>query len=136
MLALTTPIKQRLQAIPALTGWAVRSGTDAVDRRPLPAVDVRCSDARVSERKTSAVMLAPQWTVTLATRRGPDAADMLDAALAAVIESLHGWAPGLHGGRGWERLEVIGAAEPAFGEEGIASYQITFATAALYRGQA
>lgn len=135
MLALTAPLKERLQALPQLTGWAVRTGTDAADRRVLPVADVRCTGARVADRKTGAVLIAPEWTITLALRRADDAADQLDAAMDAVIESVHGWAPGKHGGRGWERLALMDISEPAFGDEGLAGYQLTFGTAATYMGQ-
>ena len=135
MLALTTPLKDRLQALPQLTGWAVRTGTDAADRRVLPVADVRCTGARVADRKTGAVLVSPEWTVTLVLRRADDAADQLDAAMTAVIEAVHGWAPGKHSGRGWERLALLDISEPVFGDEGLAGYELTFGTAATYMGQ-
>lgn len=135
MLSLTAPLKTRLQALPQLTGWAVRTGTDNADRRVLPVADVRCTGARVGDRKTGALMLSPEWTVTLVLRRADDAGDLLDAAMTAVIESLHSWAPGQQGGRGWERLALMDISEPTFGDEGLAGYQLTFVTAASYMGQ-
>ena len=135
MLSLTAPLKTRLQALPQLTGWVVRTGTDNADRRVLPVADVRCTGARVGDRKTGALMLSPEWTVTLARRRAGGATDLLGAALEAVIESLHSWAPGQHGGRGWERLALLDVSEAMFTDDGLAGYQLTFGTSAMYRGQ-
>ena len=135
MLSLTAPIKTRLQALPALTGWAVRTGTESADRSVVPVADVRCTGAGVSDRKTGAVLVAPEWTLQLVVRRSDVAAEQLDTAIAAVIETLHGWAPGRLGGRGWERLALTNISEPAFVDEGYAGYQLTFGTAATYMGQ-
>lgn len=135
MLAIEPPLKARLQALPQLTGWAVRMGTDHADRRVVPAVDVRCAGAAVPDRKSGAVLLAPEWQVTLVLRRGADAAAQLDAALAAVITSLHNWQPGQHGGRGWEPLALTRVTGPMLAEEGLVGYELTFTTAARYFGQ-
>ena len=135
MLALTTPLKQRLQQLPALAGWDVRTGTEVSDRRPMPAVDVRCIGADVADSKTGAAMVAPQWSVTLVVRRSDSAADQLDAAFAAAFASLHNWMPGQHGGRGWEPLRLTRATEPLFSDDGIVGCELTFATAARYIGQ-
>lgn len=135
MLALTAPIKARLQALPQLTGWDVRTGTEPADRSRMPAVDVRCNGAGVADSRTGAAMVAPEWTVTLVVRRSATAADELDAAFAAVFESLHNWAPGQHGGRGWEPLRLQRVTEPAFAEEGLVGCELTFATGAAYKGQ-
>lgn len=134
MLALAAPLKARLQALPALTGWQVRLGTDSADRRSLPAVDVRCTGASVLDSRTGAAMVAPEWTATLMARRDGDAAALLDAAFAAVFGSLHNWAPGQHGGRGWEALRAVRVQEPAYADEGVTGYEITFTTAARYMG--
>lgn len=135
MLAITAPLKSRLQALPALSGWAVRTGTDAADRSVVPVADLRCTGARVADRKTGAVLVSPEWTVQLVVRRSGTAANQLDAAMAAVIEALHGWAPGKQGARSWERLALTDISEPNFADEGFAGYQLTFATAATYMGQ-
>lgn len=135
MLALAIPLQQRLAALPQLTGWVVRTNTEAADRKPLPAVDVRCVGAAVADSKTGAAMVAPEWAVTLMVRRGDDASSLLDAALSAVICSLHGWAPGQHGGRGWEPLALARVQEPAFADEGVVGYELSFSTAARYLGQ-
>lgn len=135
MLALTTPIKERLAALPAFVGWAVRTGTDNTDRRIVPAVDVRCGGAGVSSKTKGMAMVAPEWTVTLITRRADDAAEMLDAAFAAVVASLHSWQPGSVGGRGWESLDLVRVTEPDFVDEGLVGSSLVFSTSAMYRGQ-
>jgi len=135
MLALAAPLKARLQALPQLTGWQVRLGTDSADRRSTPAVDLRCTGAGVADSKTGAAMVSPEWTATLMVRRGADAADILDAAFAAVFESLHNWQPGQQGGRGWEPLRLARVQEPAFADEGVVGYEMSFSTAARYMGQ-
>lgn len=135
MLAIATPLKARLVALPALTGYDVRASTEPIDRRTVPAVDVRCAGAGVADSKTGAAMVTPEWAVTIVVRRSAAAADQLDAAFAAVFESLHGWAPGQHGGRGWERLTLQRVTEPAFADEGLAGLELTFSTGARYMGQ-
>ncbi len=132
MLALTTPLKTRLQALPQLTGWDVRTGTENADRRVVPAADVRCIGAGIADRKQGAVMLAPEWQVTLVVRRSDQAADELDAALAAVIGKLHGWRPPECGARGWEALSLARITELLLTDEGLAGYELTFTTAARY----
>ena len=135
MLALEAPLKSRLQALPQLTGWAVRTGTEHADRRVVPAVDVRCAGAAVVDRKSGAVMVSPEWQVTLVLRRGHEAATQLDAAMTAVIESLHSWQPGQCGGRGWEPLVLSRITEPLLSDDGLTGYELAFSTAGLYTGQ-
>lgn len=132
MLALESHLKTRLQALPALTGWAVRTGTELTDRRMVPAADVRCTGAGVPDSKAGAVMVSPEWTVTLVVRRSDQAADQLDAAFADVLASLHNWAPGQLGGRGWEPLRLGRVTEPQFAEDGLAGIELTFTTGARY----
>lgn len=135
MLSLTTPIKTRLQALPALTGWAVRTNAEDADRATVPAADLRCLGASVADRRGSGVLVSPEWTVTLVVRRSATAAQEIDAALAAVIEALHGWMPGQQQGRGWEPLALTRISEPMLATEGLVGYELAFSTAALYRGQ-
>ena len=135
MLSILPALTLRLQSIPALAGWDVRNNIEPANRSALPAADVRCTRARVADRKTGAVMLSPEWTVTLVLRRAADAAAVLDEALAAVLAQLQGWSPGQHGGRGWERLSLLDVSEPDFFDEGLAGYTLTFGTAAMYRGE-
>lgn len=135
MLALANPLKDRLAALPQLTGWQVRLRTDSADRRSLPAVDLGCLGATVAASKTSAAMVSPEWTATLMVRRGDDAAVLLDFAFASVFGALHNWQPGQQGGRGWEPLRLVRVQEPIFADEGVVGYELTFATAASYMGQ-
>ena len=135
MLSLATPIKSRLQALPALTGWAVRTNAEDADRATVPAADLRCLRASVADRRGSGVLVSPEWTVTLVVRRSATAAQEIDAALAAVIEALHGWMPGQQQGRGWEPLALTRISEPMLATEGLVGYELAFSTTALYRGQ-
>lgn len=135
MLSLTAPIKTRLQALPALTGWAVRTNAEDADRATVPAADLRCLGASVADRRGSGVLVSPEWTVTLVVRRSATAAQEIDAALAAVIEALHGWMPGQQQGRGWEPLALTRISEPMLATEGLVGYELVFSTTALYRGQ-
>ena len=135
MLSLTAPIKTRLQALPALTGWAVRTNAEDADRATVPAADLRCLGASVADRRGSGVLVSPEWTVTLVVRRSATAAQEIDAALAAVIEALHGWMPGQQQGRGWEPLALARISEPMLATEGLVGYELAFSTTALYRGQ-
>lgn len=135
MLAIEPALKSRLQSLPQLATWAVRTGTDAADRRQLPAADLRCTGAAVQDRKTGAVLIAPEWLITLVVRRSDVAVQQLDAALSGVIESLHSWAPGQHGGRGWEPLALARITEMLMSDEGLAGYELTFTTGARYKGQ-
>ncbi|WP_312781622.1 hypothetical protein [Acidovorax temperans] len=136
MFALNAPIKARLQSLPALAGWTVRTSTDLEDRdTPHRAVDVRVPGGGVAGVRSGAVMVQPGWSLVLAVRRSATAADELEAAFAAVIEALHGWAPGLHAGRGWEPLQLAAVADAVFADAGLAGVELTFSTQALYRGQ-
>lgn len=132
MLALANPIKLRLQALPQLVGWDVRTSAEDADRRAIPMADVRCPGAVVADPKMGAVMLAPRWQITLVVRRGEEAAERIDQALSAVICSLLGWNAGEHGGRRWTPFTIDSVTEPMLADEGLIGYQITFATAASY----
>ena len=135
MFALNAPIKARLQSLPALAGWTVRTSTELVDRATLPAVDVRVPGGGVAGARSGAVMVQPGWSLVLAVRRSATAANELEAAFAAVIEAMHGWAPGQHAGRGWEPLQLAAVADAVFAEDGLAGVELTFSAQALYRGQ-
>lgn len=134
MLALGNPIKDRLAALPALTGWTVRKGSPTVDRKPLPCADVHFVEALSSPTRNTAAQIVPQWGVTLAVKAGDDAEEMLDAAIAAVIKALHNWKPGQVGGRGWEPLRATGVTSD-FPPDGVLAFELTFSTQALYEGQ-
>lgn len=135
MLALESHLKNRLKALTALTGWAVRGGTELTDRRPVPVADVRCTGAHTTDSEASVVTLDPVWTVTLVVPRSDQAADQLDAALAAVIASLHNWYPGMLAGRPWRRMALQTVREPDFVTEGQAAYELIFTSSAVYHGQ-
>lgn len=134
MLALGNPITARLAALPALTGWAVRKGSPAVDRKPLPCVDVHFTRADSAPTRNTAAQIGPLWGVTLAVAQGDDAEEMLDAAFEAVIKALHNWAPGKVGGRGWEPLRCVGV-QSDHPPDGVLAFELFFSTQALYEGQ-
>lgn len=135
MLSLGSVIKSRLQALPALDGWPVSTGTENVDRRVVPLADVRCVAAQSLPSRNTAAQLAPQWVITLAVKAGAGAEAQLDAALVAVIGSLHNWQPGLVSGLGWGPLRSGGAVEAAMPPEGVVAYELSFSTEALFPGQ-
>lgn len=135
MLALEPHLKIRLQALSALTGWAVRTGTELSDRRMVPAADVRCTGAQTVDSGASTVTLDPAWTITLIVQRSDQAVVQLDGALAAVIASLHNWYPGPLDGRPWRRVALQTVREPEFAPEGQAAYELIFTTSTVYHGQ-
>ena len=136
MLAVGTPLKTRLQALPQLAGWDVRKWTEHTDRTVLPAAELRCVGAGVNDSKRGAAMVGPQWLVTLVVKRDETAEQALDAAMSAVICSLQGWQPGQHGGRGWEAFALVQITEPMVPiETGQVGYELIFNTAASYVGQ-
>lgn len=132
MLALEPILKARLQALPALTGWAVRTGTDLVDRRLLPAAQVACEGAGVAGAQASGVKVEPSWSVTLVVRRSDEAADQLDAAFSAVVVGLHGFVPGQVAGRYWSALALRRVEAPIFDDSSVAGIVLTFSTGAAY----
>lgn len=134
MLLLEAQIAQRLRDSGAFTGWAVREGCQDVDRRAVPALDVRLSGAGVPKVSKPVVTLQPEWVVSIVTRRGDGAAQQLDAALAAVIGSLHNWRPatGVHG---WTELQLSHVRPADFVEAALIGCELVFTTAAIYRGQ-
>lgn len=135
MLALEPHLKIRLQALSALTGWAVRTGTELSDRRMVPAADVRCTGARTTDSEAAAITLDPAWTVTLVVPRSEQAAGQLDAAVKAVIGSLHNWYPGQLSDQAWRRVALQAAREPEFVAEGQAALELVFTSSTVYHGQ-
>lgn len=137
MLALEPHIKTRLQALSALTGWAVRGGTELTDRRMAPSAEARCTGAQANDSQVSAVTLDPAWTITLVVPRGDWAAQQLDAALKDVIGSLHNWCPGKidDAGQPWRRMALATVREAEFLPEGVAGLELTFITSVVYHGQ-
>ena len=128
-------IKARLEALTPLAGWSVRLGTDDGARTAVPMVDVRLAGLSALPSRNTAVSVQPGWQITLGVRRSATAAEQLDAVFAAVIASLHNWAPGQSAGRGWERLQLSGAVDAVFADEGLCGVTLTFTTSALYEGQ-
>lgn len=137
MFALSSALKARLQALPELQGFDVRNGTEpTVDRRPLPAADVRWAGANSTDSGTQAVQILPVWTVTLVAARADGADAILDAALSAAIASLHNWAPGSVGGMHWSRLSLRGLRDPntELLTDGTVAIAADFATGTTLKG--
>lgn len=136
MLLLEAQIAQRLRDSGAFAGWAVREGSQDVDRRALPAVDVRLGGASVSQVSKPAVTLRAEWVVALVTRRGDSAAAQLDAAMAAAIARLHNWRAGDAGGRGWTELQLQSVRPGDYADAGLIGYELSLTSVAIYHGQA
>ena len=134
MLAIITPIKTRLAALAPLAGWDVRTELDEDDTSPVPAVDIRGSGASATDSESAGVTLDPSYTVTLAVKRGATAAAQLDAALQAVIGSLHNWRPGVVVGTSYRRVALQGIRSAEFSSAGVVAYQLVFSTSAVYHG--
>lgn len=134
MFALESPMIARLQALPALSGWQVRSSESEVSRRSLPAVEVQCDGVDVAESRNTAALVGVAWGVHLIAQYSPDAMAALDDAFAAIVASLHNWTPGTEGGRAWQRLQLQQVRRETT-EQGLVAYTMTFKTAARYDGQ-
>ena len=135
MLSLSNPLCARIAALPVLSGWDVRTDIEHSNRQPVPAVDVRCEEARVTSARMSGLLLSPMWRITLAVKRSDAAVTTLDAALSGVIESLHNWMPGTHGGRSWEPLQLVQVVHQPFQDAAVVGYELMFSTGAKYVGQ-
>lgn len=134
MFALEPPLIARLQAIPGLSGWQVRSSAEEVSRRVTPAVEVECLGADVSDARNTACLIGVTWGVHLIAAYGPAAMAQLDDAFAAVVASVHNWAPGSVGERAWHRLHLQ-QVQRETSEQGLVAYSLTFKTSARYDGQ-
>ena len=136
MIALLDPIKARLQLLPAVTGWALFTAAEEGDRKAVPRAAIGFSSARVVGVKTTAAQVEPSVAITLVVKRGAGASAALEAAMSAVIEQLHNWFPGEHGGRSWEPMRLAQITDPDFdSEEGLIGLTLAFTTQALYPGQ-
>ena len=135
MLALENLIAKRLREQAAFTGWSVREGCHDTDRRAVPAADVRMGGASVTQVRRPSVTLQPEWAITLVARRGNEAAQQLDAALASAIGCLHNWRPDKAAGRSWTELQVARVQPADFVDLALVGYEITFTTAAVFDGQ-
>lgn len=112
-------------------GFSVSTG----ERASFPQASVMFAEATVSDTKTGAVNVMPGFRVTLAVRKGLTAPARLDEAVAAVIASLHNWAPGASGDRNWNRLALMTMAPPQYADDGVVGIELTFSTHARYDGQ-
>lgn len=115
--------------------WAVLGYSDDGQRDAWPMASVRVDGATVADSKTGAVNVQPHITVTLAAKRGPDAAGQLDDAFAALTAHLHNWRPGEVSGRHWNPLTLTLAAPPEYLMDGLVGIALTFTTHARYDGQ-
>lgn len=134
MLALATPIVQRLAALSALTGWSVRNAADEASRTAVPAAEVWLPAAGAKDQQ-AAVTVQVAYGVRLIAKRGAGATDQLDTAFAAVIASLHNWKPGSAGGRAWMRMYLANVAPADIEDTGLVAYDLIFQTSAPYDGQ-
>lgn len=132
MFALEPIIAARLASLPAFSGWEVRTGTQPEDRKGLPAIDVRCTGAAISDNKMGAVMVSPEWTVLLVVQRGDLAPGLIDSAFSAVILSLQNWRPGKLNERAWESMRLSKVEAPIFSDSGVAGLELSFSTDARY----
>lgn len=135
MLSLASLINTRLQPIAELAGWDFRIGTVHTDRKLIPAVDTRFTLTEPVDTKSAGVQLRPRYRVTLIARADSGADERIDAAMAAVIEQLHGWMPGEAAGRRWEPLTLMGVGDYDATDPGITGIVLFFSTSAMYMGQ-
>lgn len=133
MLALEKLMARRLRELPALTGWAVRTGTDDADRRPVPAVDVRMGGASVPSGNQRSVQLQPEWQVVLVSKRSSAAADVLDGVIEAVIAALHNWRP--VASRAWTELKLVRVLPVDVVDVALIGFELTFTTTSVFNGQ-
>lgn len=133
MFALATPIKNRLAALSALSGWQVRTNLEEVTRTTTPAVEIRVEDGGASA-KGGAVTVDVLWGVHLIAAKGAATEAALDAAFWAVMASLHNWMPGTAGGVPWGPMQLV---KPEMGdaEQGLVEYSLIFRTSATQVGQ-
>jgi hypothetical protein len=136
MIALLSPVKARLQPLPALAGWTLFTAAEEGARHAVPRAAIGFSAARVVGVKTTAAQVEPSLAITLVVKRGAGAAAALETAMVAVIEQLHNWYPGEHGGRNWEPMRLAQITDPDVdGEEGLIGLTLALTTQALYHGQ-
>lgn len=131
MFAHVPRIKDRLAQALA-PGWTVVDGTEPQDRGDLPRVDVRLDGAALDEVQGNAIQLSVRYLITMVVvadgTRQPFVA--LDAAVDAVIASLHCWAPD----GGPSVLGVQGMAALDFPVAGQFGYQLGFSLHTTRRG--
>lgn len=136
MITLLDPIKARLQAHSAFSGWALFTAAEEGDRKAVPRAAIGFSSARVSSVRTTVAQVEPSISITLVVKRGSGASAAIDAAMEASIGLLHNWYPGQQGGRSWEAVRLAQITDPDFdSEEGLVGLTLAFTTQALYTGQ-
>lgn len=133
MFALATPIKTRLEALPALSGWQVRTNLEEVTHTTYPAVEIRVEDGGAAS-KGGAVLVDVMWGVHLIATKGAATEAALDVAFWAVVASLHNWKPGAAGGVPWNPMQLV-KAEMGDAEQGLVAYSLIFRTSATHVGQ-
>lgn len=136
MLALEPVIVDQLRAgLPS--GWKVMGfASDAGRRDAWPLASVSFVDGNVADSKAGAAAVQAAWRVTLIAKRGEQAPAQVDAAFAAVMATLHNWAPpGEIGGRRWERMRLLQVTPPQYPEDGLVGLDLSFTTQARYDGQ-
>lgn len=134
MLMLEQLIKDRLKQCAVLADWHVHGGSEVVDRSNLPAIDVRMLAARPGDVSREAAQLEPRWGCVLVVRRGERAALQLDAAITAVVKSLHFWKPQPPDGRQWDQLKAAGVREIEVSDAGMVGFSVEFTTVSSFDG--
>ncbi len=134
MFALAPVIKTRLAALPALTGWQLRSNLDEVPRTAYPAVEIRVEEGGGADRG-GAALVDVGWGVHLIVTKGETAADQLDAAFTEVVAALHNWKPGTAGGVPWSPLKLSKVEPSDIAEQGLVAHSLIFRTTATLVGQ-
>ena len=131
MFANVPRIKDRLAQALA-PGWTVVDGTEPQDRGDLPRADVRLDGAAFEAAQGNVVSLGVRYLINLVVvidgTRQPFMA--LDAAVDAVIESLHCWAPD----GGPSVLGMEGMAPLEFPTAGQFGYQLGFSLSTTRNG--
>lgn len=138
MFSLADPIRSRLQALSALSGWPVRLAIETVSRKAVPAVDIAAALAQPLGNSRSGTQMEVQWAVSLIVPQAAGATAQINAAFGAVLGALHGWMPGEQGGRRWDALRLVSASPPPeteAREPGLIEYQLVFSTSARFDGQ-
>jgi hypothetical protein len=104
------------------SGWVVSDGTQHVDRSALPRAEVRLSGAGLDKSSGPTVVLRARCLVQLCVSTQDTAFAVLDAAVDAVIASMHHWSPGA----GYDRLQLESFAELEVMDQSLFGYQFAF----------
>ena len=134
MRSLITPIQERLKATPQLTGWAVRKYTESSERKSMPAIEIRFTQAQAEDSDNRPVGLAPIYAIRIMHHISDDSDELLDAALQAVISRLHNWHPGQVQGKYWGRIALEEVRDDPYPEGGHSSYIVSFTSSTVFHG--